>query len=291
MESFLVFLLCLIPVILYCLFFAWINSRERGLLVNGSWDFVGILFATSAFLIVGGPAILEGVFDRFQQAQVRFNAPFRENLDFYIWNGMKLIYFAGVVGVCAWVLRRRQKLTLAYNVDPESFSRQLFSILDKKGLSWLRSENSIFVKNAFGLQGSRNGLVSELPRTAESKTAALAQRQRADQIQRDPEESPVSQEKQFEESQPGLEVRGPETEACNVMIRLESSFAMRNVALHWEPANLALREQIEVDLMRARARFAPHYNPVGFWLLCTASLLILAVFSGGAVILVSSLTR
>jgi hypothetical protein len=61
--------------------------------------------------------------------------------------------------------------------------------------------------------------------------------------------------------------------------------------LHWEPANLALREQIETELLKARARFAPRYNPVGFWLLCTACLVILAVFSGGAIILVSSLMR
>src|SRR5258708_13595199 len=118
MQPFLVFLLCLIPVTLYCLFFAWINSRERSLLVNGSWDFVGILFAASGFLILGGPAILEGVFDRYQRAQVRAGAPLHENLDFYICNGMKLIYFAGIVGGSARGLRRRRTHTLATNPDP-----------------------------------------------------------------------------------------------------------------------------------------------------------------------------
>ena len=291
MQPFLVFLLCLIPVTLYCLFFAWINSRERSLLVNGSWDFVGILFASCGFLILGGPAILEGVFDRYQRAQVRAGAPLHENLDFYIWHGMKRVYFAGIVGGAAWVLRRRRKYTLAYNVDPEAFSRQLISILDKKGLNWLRSENSFFVKNAFGPNDSSNGLASELARPAGSKAAALAGLEEATQKEGTPQESPVSQERQYEEKQSRLEFFGQEREASNVMIRLESSFAMRNVALHWEPANLALREQIETELMKARARFAPRYNPVGFWLLCTACLLILAVFSGGAIILVSSLMR
>src|SRR6516165_5335559 len=139
MESLLFFLLCLIPIIFYCLIFAWINSRERGLLVNGAWDFVGILFAASGFLILAGPSILAGIFDRLQLAQVRGGAAVNDGTSFYLWKALSFAYFGIVVGGAIAVIRRRRALTTAYNVDPEALTRELTFILDHLGLPWVRS--------------------------------------------------------------------------------------------------------------------------------------------------------
>src|SRR6266702_3903435 len=116
MESLLFFLLGLIPVVLYCLVFAWINSRERGVLVRGTWDFVGVLFAASGFLILAGPNILEGIFDRYQLALARGGARANEGTSYFLWIGLMLLYFSLVVVGTYLIIRRRSRITTAYNV-------------------------------------------------------------------------------------------------------------------------------------------------------------------------------
>jgi hypothetical protein len=83
-----------------------------------------------------------------------------------------------------------------------------------------------------------------------------------------------------------------ETSATDsIQIHLESSKAMRNVTLTWNPAKSILRQEVENNLTKLRSRFVPRHNPAGFWLLCVASLMILAIFAVGAVIVIATLPR
>jgi hypothetical protein len=43
-----------LPLAVYLLVLAWINRGRRALMVSGPWDFAGILFAASGFLLFGG---------------------------------------------------------------------------------------------------------------------------------------------------------------------------------------------------------------------------------------------
>jgi hypothetical protein len=287
MESLLFFLLCLIPIIFYCLIFAWINSRERGLLVNGAWDFVGILFAASGFLILAGPSILAGIFDRLQLAQARSGAAFNDALSFYLWKGLSLAYFCTVVIGTIVVIRRRRSLTTAYNVDPEALTRELVFILDQLGLRWVRSENSFFIKMGLIQKESVNGSGSAEP--VVSKSYSIAGNEIAGQ--EEPHASSSSAQEARPLSKSIADQSDGEHEVHSMVVSLEASPAMRNVTMNWQPTQSALRQQIESELNKHRSRFKPRHNPAGFWLLCVASFLVLTVFLGGAVIFVASLTR
>ena len=54
--------LFLFPIALYCTVLGMINRRAQPLMVSGAWDFVGVLLATSGFLLFVGPAMLSGTF-------------------------------------------------------------------------------------------------------------------------------------------------------------------------------------------------------------------------------------
>src|SRR4051794_311738 len=54
----------LLPVGFYCLVLASINRRGRPLLVSGTWDTVGLLFAVSGFFLITIPMLLSEIFAR-----------------------------------------------------------------------------------------------------------------------------------------------------------------------------------------------------------------------------------
>jgi hypothetical protein len=287
MESLLFFLLCLIPIIFYCLIFAWINSRERGLLVNGAWDFVGILFAASGFLILAGPSILAGIFDRLQLAQVRGGAAVNDGTSFYLWKALSFAYFGIVVGGAIAVIRRRRALTTAYNVDPEALTRELTFILDHLGLPWVRSENSYFIRHGLSRTEGKNGV--GLIEPVASKSLSIAKDEISEQS--GPPITSTSSQGAGSPVKLNPDQANGEFESNSIVLSLEASPALRNVTLNWKPAESNLRQQVESELNKHRSRFKPRNNPTGFWLLCAASFLILTVFAGGAVIVVASLAR
>ena len=56
----------LFPLTIYLFVLGLINRRRGPLLVSGPWDFAGVLFAASGFLLVVGPSILAGMGDRWR---------------------------------------------------------------------------------------------------------------------------------------------------------------------------------------------------------------------------------
>lgn len=289
MESLLFFLLGLIPIVLYCLVFAWINSRERSVLVNGTWDFVGVLFAASGFLILVGPNILAGIFDRYQLALARGGTRPHESTSYFLWIALMLLYFTIVVVGTYFILLRRSKITTAYNVDPEAFARELIFVLDKHGLNWVRSENTFFVRNTPARKDHANGATSDVGNPVYAGSRPVGQESKSERVESRPLASGSRQEPAS-----GGSTSNPFMEALTLdsnEIDLETARALRNVTLTWRPAQSVLRQEIETELAKHCSRFTPRHNPAGFWLLCAASFLILTIFSGGAVILISSLSR
>ncbi len=61
-----IFLVFLVPVAIYCLVLHWINSRNHPVVLPGTWDFAGVLFAASMLLLLGGPAILTGLYQHWR---------------------------------------------------------------------------------------------------------------------------------------------------------------------------------------------------------------------------------
>ena len=52
------YLAIILPIAIYCLVLGQINRRPTGVMVNGVWDSIGLLFAGSGILLVTLPTLL-----------------------------------------------------------------------------------------------------------------------------------------------------------------------------------------------------------------------------------------
>lgn len=132
----------LLPLSLYFLALSWVNRQSRPVVVAGTWDFVGLLFATSGFLFFGGPAVLSSVSDRWRTLWLLGDASsLPVGLDRYreVWMLFAAGYFLLVVVVSGLVLARRRRLTCVYNVEPADVEAALDSACRRLGLAPTRS--------------------------------------------------------------------------------------------------------------------------------------------------------
>src|SRR5262245_31692421 len=112
----------LFPVAVYLAILGWLNRRSHGFLLSGSWDFCGILFAASGFLMLGGPALLDSlsqsdVWRRLWLMGKAGGRPLTEHLELARII-LYAIYFLLVISGAAFLLWRRRRLTAIYHVDP-----------------------------------------------------------------------------------------------------------------------------------------------------------------------------
>jgi hypothetical protein len=116
------FLAFLLPIGVYCFVLAAINRRPRPLLVHGSWDAVGLLFAVSGFFLATVPVLASQFYHHVLDATDFEVAP---------WIGWLVYFLLILVGSGVMIFSRANK-TMVYNVDPEQFaaiSRQTFASL------------------------------------------------------------------------------------------------------------------------------------------------------------------
>ena len=102
----LLFLAFIFPLGIYCLILGLINRRERPLLVSGPWDFAGVLFAVSGFLLFIGPAVLSSLYEHFRLSWVVGQAGTEgpSGVSYYLWISLWYVYYIGVVAVALWML-------------------------------------------------------------------------------------------------------------------------------------------------------------------------------------------
>src|SRR5712692_5625962 len=125
-----------------------INRRRNPLVVPGTWDFVGVLFAASGFLLFGGPYILEKFFEYWRTSLLlgpqRF--PGLAGASGFIGMVLYVLYFAAIAGIAVYVLGLRRRLTVIYNVDPAVFDEASGQVLDALGYSWERTGNQVVIR-------------------------------------------------------------------------------------------------------------------------------------------------
>ena len=134
----------LLPLSLYFLALSWVNRRPRPVVVAGTWDFVGLLFSASGFLLVGGPAVLSSFNERWRTLWMLGDpGSVPESLEGYreVWMLLALAYFVIVVVGAGIVLARRRRLTCVYNVEPVDVETGLEDACNRLGLTPLRSGN------------------------------------------------------------------------------------------------------------------------------------------------------
>ena len=148
-----IFVAFLLPLAIYCLVLGFINRRQHPTMVSAAWDFAGLLFAASGFLVFGFPGMLSSLSEHGRHVAM-FGVPPRDPNQWGLFrdlaeglastlyafgNGAILLaYFLIVVVGCAGVIWRRQNQTAVYNIHPNVFEEILGSVLDAAGLVWGR---------------------------------------------------------------------------------------------------------------------------------------------------------
>jgi hypothetical protein len=117
-----------------------LNRGRHPILVSGVWDCVGLLFAMSGFLLLGGPAILTGLHEQWRLTWLLGQTKNLRELEegWPLWIVLWVLYFALVLSGAVLLLRRRRRLTAIYNVDPLVFEEGLVHALERSGVAWMR---------------------------------------------------------------------------------------------------------------------------------------------------------
>ena len=146
----------LIPLTIYLLFLASVNSRPTPILVPGSWDTVGLVFAASGFLLAGGPVILAQMYFKnfLSDKQILSMDDFLET-----WGVVILCYWGLIAaGVAALIMLRRNR-TILYNIDSDRFEKIFPQLVDFLGYAavqrdggWLIGAPSMKENASTGIQ-------------------------------------------------------------------------------------------------------------------------------------------
>jgi hypothetical protein len=152
-DGALIFLAFVVPLAIYLATLARINRSPHPIMISGRWDFVGVLFASSGILLVGGPAILTGLYDQWRLAwilgQVRFLHEVGDS--WYFWLAIWGVYFVVVIAWAAHYLYHRGNLTSVYNVDPPVLLEVLKHVLENQGIETLANHGNRLVISPRGI--------------------------------------------------------------------------------------------------------------------------------------------
>jgi hypothetical protein len=133
----LIFLAFALPLACYCLLLAHVNRGRHPALIPGTWDFAGILFALSGFLLVGGPAVLTGFYEQWRMSWLLGETRFLQGIgeQWYFWLALWVVYFAFVFSGAAFLLSGRRNTTSIYNINPGVISEVLKQVVSSLGLT------------------------------------------------------------------------------------------------------------------------------------------------------------
>jgi hypothetical protein len=268
----LILLAFLLPLAVYLLILGSINRRRRPLLVGGVWDFIGLLFAASGFLLFGGPAILSSLSERWRRRWLLGQAGGDgggEGL-YEFWVFLSALYFVAVVAGAAWLLWRQRHLTAVYNVSQDLLEEALGRACDRLGLNPVRSGNLFLFGPSFEATVGRW-------RTTEAIQA--------------PHHRPVAVRPLAEEE---LAPAKGGTAAEHLLgqtavLEVDPFPAFRHATLRWDPADTPLRREVEAELARALAETPVPDHMLGLWLTLLGLALLATVFAGGLILFVLSL--
>ncbi len=158
---------CLLPLAVYCLILALANRRPRPFLVPGGWDFAGVLFAASGFLISGGAGILWGFMQMFAT-----HVP--ETMS-WLWVIPWGAYFTILVACSAVLVWWHRKHTAIYNIDAEVFNEALTHVLNGQNRAWERVDNAIFIDPSHAPAKRSEGISAELLPQPQNPYAVMRQ--------------------------------------------------------------------------------------------------------------------
>jgi hypothetical protein len=271
----LIFLAFLLPLAIYLLVLGALQRRRHSVLVSGPWDFVGILFATSGFLLFGGPAALSSLSDRWRMFWLigRQGPNNNEEGAWLFWVFLAAVYFLAVLGGAAFLLWRQRNSTSIYNATLQSVEEALGQVFVRLGLNPVRS-GSMYL---FGMAvGSLPGAV----------------RLRSDAIQAPHYGSPpVRHDKAAAETPLQLQ-NGSDLAGQTAVLEIDAFNLMKHVTLRWEPTDSLLRRAVESELAQRLVETLAPAHELGLWItLLGVSLLCFTLLGGCGLVLVQLFVR
>jgi hypothetical protein len=227
-------LIFLFPLAVYCLVLAMINRRPQPVVVPGTWDCVGLIFALSGFLMIVAPVLIHSLFDRYEKSllfrDVKDLGEATEEVEALRW-AVLMLYCLIVIGGVALLVWWRRKKTIIYNADPDRFYHLLSRILGQLGY------------------GTSSAAPQPLPEADELGILDLAKVKDAETAATPPL---IPLQDLFE-----VEIFAP----------------LSNVTLHWRTGDEKTRQQIEDELRRHIAEARLDDNPAGTWIMGIAAML------------------
>jgi hypothetical protein len=257
----LIFVAFFLPLAIYLLVLGHINRRHRPVLMSGAWDVIGILFAASGFLLVGGPSILSSLNERWRMYWVLGQGGSSSTSPgggYQLWVFLSFLYILVVVVGSGFLFWRQRRVTSIYNVDLRTLEPMLTDICAELGLTPTRSGN-LFV---FGL--------------SQPILAGLGRRS----LQGIQASSPLTRAK----PDPGL--AAAELRNQTAVLEVDAFPLMHHISLRWDPpGDSPLRREIETELTRRLSNTLAPEHDTSAWL-TIAGLLLLALTLLGALALI-----
>jgi hypothetical protein len=157
-QLFLTLLVSLFPLALYCFILAGVNRRDRPLLLRGTWDFVGVLFALSGMLLWAGPLLLTNLGQRTLVDNLAGEAPRSFDDLWSRWWLLWACYYGFVVAGAVFLLILRGSITAIYNVDVEQLPQLLLQAVQHLGFDVAQNQqNQILIAPAKSLAPAGEG--------------------------------------------------------------------------------------------------------------------------------------
>jgi hypothetical protein len=264
----LIFLVFFLPLAIYLLILGGINRSRKTRMVSGVWDFIGILFAASGFILFGGPAVLSGMSERWRQYWLFGKNSAGTPLEgiMQVWMFFSILYFGLVVGGAGYFLYRQRRVTSIYNVEPALVEHCLQQISLQLGIRPVRSGN-LFL---FGIAGE-DPVGSES--LAPPPSSAIEGIQPPHQLHATEIARPMLTDEQHFLGQ-------------TAVLEVDTWIKMRHVTLRWDPAESLFRHEIEAQLRLRLAEIPPEDSEVGSWLMLAGLAFLCLVFWGALVLVI-----
>jgi hypothetical protein len=265
------------PLAVYFFVLAQLNRGRHPVMVSGAWDFAGVLFALSGFLLLGGPFIMATLNQDWRDFWLR--SPFRspEGLSeqwWYLRLGIWALYFAVVLVGSIFLLRKRSRVTSVYNVDQDALEQALSQSLQRLHLPWKRAGHLLYIDGAALSDGQ-----------AVPETAIVAPSQaRSEEERSDIEDGPLSEmansSGRFQAGASSSYFEPRSNFGPYIRLEVNPFPAMRHVSLQWSGADRIKRREIEGALDKLLRETESPYNPAARWLMTAAGILLGAVSFG-----------
>jgi hypothetical protein len=249
----LIFLAFLLPLALYLLLLGHFHRRHTPVLVSGAWDFIGLLFAGSGFLLFTGPALVTSLSHRWRLFWL-FGVPPNGGME-WTWYFLATCYFALVVGGSAYRFWRVRGQTAVYNAEPDQVETALEMTCEHLGLTLIRSGDVYIFAGA--------------PQTdpATQKTTAL-------QTEGDHREVTTAV--------PAARA----AEGDDITLEVDAFAALRHTTLTWEPPANALRQEFEGELEHVLAESPTPPSDLGGTLFLFGIMLLALTLVGSVALVV-----